>query len=147
MVEKRKKRPFTGPEDVEEILEATIMTENENTVRNDFWSKLTAVAARIPFAEDVVASYYCAFDEKTPMRVKGILLGALAYFIFPVDVIPDFILGLGFTDDAAVLATAIAMIRSNLTPEHRKQACAKLEEVRARSGEFTEAAENAKPVN
>ncbi|MGI9372965.1 MAG: YkvA family protein, partial [Hyphomicrobiales bacterium] len=85
------------------------MAENEKTVRNDFWSKFRAVAARIPFAEDVVACYYCAFDPQTPLRAKGILLAALAYFILPFDVIPDFIIGLGFGDDAAVLATAIAI--------------------------------------
>ncbi len=147
MARQKAKRPFTGPEDVEDVLEATIMAENENTVRTDFWAKMTAVAARIPFAEDVVASYFCAFDRATPLRAKGILLGALAYFILPIDVIPDFILGVGFTDDAAVIATALAMVRRYMTPEHKLQARAKLEEVRARTGEFDQAAEEATPVN
>ncbi|MGI9483507.1 MAG: YkvA family protein [Hyphomicrobiales bacterium] len=147
MAKNRAKDPFSGPEDIEEILEATIMADNENTVRQDFWSKMAAVAARIPFAEDVVASYFCAFDPATPLRVKGILLAAIAYFILPLDTIPDFILGLGFTDDAAVIATALAMIRTHLKPEHRQQARTKLDEVRARSGEFDKAAKDARPVN
>ena len=45
-------------------------------------------------------------------------MGALAYFIVPIDVIPDFIPGLGFTDDAAILAAAISAVRSALRPEH-----------------------------
>jgi uncharacterized membrane protein YkvA (DUF1232 family) len=147
MTKKRKNSPFSGPENFEEVLEATIMADNENTVRNDFWTKITAAAARIPFADEVVAAYYCAFDPSTPMRAKGILLGALAYFILPIDTIPDFILGLGFTDDAAVIATALAMVRRYVTPEHKVLARAKLDEVRSRSGEFDTAADAATPVN
>lgn len=99
-----------------------ILTSNEQKVRSAFWPKLAKVFASIPFAEDAVAAYYCAFDRATPLKVKGILLGALAYFVLPIDAIPDFILGLGFTDDMAVLVTAITMIRSHLKPEHYEKA-------------------------
>ena len=64
------------------------------------------MAGQIPFAEDLAAAYFCAVDPATPSRVKGILFAALAYFVMPVDFIPDFITGLGFTDDAAVFAMA-----------------------------------------
>jgi len=87
--------------------------------------------ASVPFAEDVVAAYYCAFDPATPLKVKGILLGALAYFILPFDVIPDVLLGLGFTDDMAVLYAAISMIRSNMTQAHRDRAKDPLEKLKA----------------
>lgn len=99
-----------------------VLTSNEQKVRSGFWPKLGKVFASIPFAEDAVAAYYCAFDRATPLKVKGILLGALAYFVLPVDAIPDFILGFGFTDDMAVLVTAITMIRSHLKPEHYDKA-------------------------
>ncbi|MFZ5677264.1 MAG: YkvA family protein [Pseudomonadota bacterium] len=95
---------------------------NEQTVRSGFWPKLGKVAASIPFAEDAVAAYYCAFDRATPLKAKGILLGALAYFVMPVDAIPDFVLGLGFTDDMAVLLAAIGMIRAHLKPVHYDRA-------------------------
>jgi len=110
-------------------LPATVMT-NEKTVRDGFWPKLTKVLARIPFAENAVAAWYCAFDPVTPLRVKGILLAALAYFIMPIDVIPDFMIGIGFTDDMAVLATAISLIRSHITDEHYQAARAKLEDLK-----------------
>lgn len=106
-------------------------TSNEASVVKDFWPKLKKSLASIPFAEEVVASYYCAFDPATPLKVKGILLAALAYFIMPIDVIPDFILGLGFTDDMAVLYTAISLIRSHMTQAHRDKAKVTLEKLRA----------------
>lgn len=99
-------------------------------MKQGFWPKLGRVLSRVPFAEDAIAAYFCAFDPATPLKVKGILLAALAYFIFPIDALPDFILGLGFTDDMAVLFTAIGMIRTHMTPAHRDRAKAALEKLR-----------------
>jgi uncharacterized membrane protein YkvA (DUF1232 family) len=92
-----------------------------------FWAKLRRVLAQIPFAEDLVASYYCALDRDTPTRVRAVLFGAIAYFILPADAVPDLFVGLGFTDDAAVLAAAIATVSRHLQPRHRAQARARLE--------------------
>jgi uncharacterized membrane protein YkvA (DUF1232 family) len=97
-------------------------TENESRVRTKFWPKIKSVAASIPFAEDAIAAYYCAFDRETPLHVRATLWGALAYFILPFDVVPDYLPLIGFTDDAAVLATALRMIASNLKPDHREAA-------------------------
>ena len=107
-----------------------VLSRNEETVKQRFWPKLVRVLANVPFAEDMVAAYYCAFDPKTPRRAKGILLAALVYFIMPFDVIPDFILGLGFTDDMAVLLTALNVIRIHMTPEHRDKAREALDRIR-----------------
>lgn len=84
-----------------------------------FWRTVRRAAGKIPFMEDVVAAYYCALDGNTPLRAKAIIFGALGYFILPTDAIPDFILGLGFTDDIAVLTAAITAIRTHVTPAHR----------------------------
>jgi uncharacterized membrane protein YkvA (DUF1232 family) len=91
-------------------------------VRRAFWPKLKRVLAGVPFAEDLVAAYYCAFDRDTPWRVQIALVAALAYFILPFDVIPDMMPVLGFTDDAAVLATAIRMVAGHVTERHREAA-------------------------
>lgn len=107
-----------------------VLARNEDTVRSGFWPKLARVLASVPFAEDAVAAYYCAFDRNTPLKVKGILLAALAYFIMPIDAIPDILLGLGFTDDMAVLFTAISMIRTHMKPEHRDKARETLDKLR-----------------
>ena len=111
-------------------------TSNETTVTREFWPKLKKSLASVPFAEDVVASYYCAFDPATPLKVKGVLLGALAYFIMPFDVIPDVLLGLGFTDDMAVLYAAISMVRSNMTQAHRDKSKMTLEKLKAETVEI-----------
>src|ERR1700720_1287045 len=97
-------------------------------VRRGFWTKARRVAPAFPFPEDLLAAYYCAFDRATPRHVQAALLGALAYFILPFDVIPDMLPVLGFTDDAAVLATALKLVSSHIRPEHRdaaKQAIAR----------------------
>jgi uncharacterized membrane protein YkvA (DUF1232 family) len=113
------------PEERKAQLPAAI-AKNERTVTRGFWKKLAKFAGRIPFAEDAAAAYFCAVDPATPSRVKGLLFAALAYFVVPTDVIPDFIAGFGFTDDAAVLAMAISLVSSQIKPEHRKQARAAL---------------------
>ena len=94
----------------------------EERVRREFWEKARYVAARLPFAEDLLAAYYCAFDQRTPLQVKATLLGALAYFILPFDLIPDMLPVIGFTDDAAVLATAIRLVAAHIGPHHREAA-------------------------
>ncbi len=100
---------------------------DEATVRRGFWAKLRGVAAGLPFAEDLLAAYYCAFDRATPLHVKAALLGALAYFVLPFDAVPDILPVLGFADDAAVLATALRMVAAHLRPEHREAARRALE--------------------
>lgn len=87
-----------------------------------FWDKLRRVIGRIPFAEDLVAAYYCALDGDTPPYVRAVLLGAVAYFVLPADLIPDILPGLGFTDDASVLAAAFAAVGRHLQPRHRAKA-------------------------
>lgn len=95
---------------------------SEADVKARFWSVAKRAARRIPFMDEVVAGYYCALDKQTPMRAKGILLAALAYFVLPTDSIPDVFVGIGFTDDIAVLTAALAAVRAHLTPAHRKAA-------------------------
>ena len=103
-----------------------VIARNERIVEKSFWQKLLKIAGQIPFAEDLAAAYYCATDPATPSKVKGILFAALAYFVLPIDAIPDFITGLGFTDDAAVLALAISLVSRHITDKHRARARATL---------------------
>ncbi len=95
---------------------------NEARVRAGFWPKVRTTVGYIPFAEDALAAYYCAFDRETPLVARATLWGALAYFVLPLDAVPDYLPVLGFADDAAALATAIRMIASHMKPEHREAA-------------------------
>jgi uncharacterized membrane protein YkvA (DUF1232 family) len=104
--------------------------ENARIVNEGFWPKLTRTFSYLPFADRLIAAYYCARDPATPFKVRATLLGALAYFILPADLIPDAILGLGFTDDMAVLVTAFGMIRTHMTEEHLDNARDTIERLR-----------------
>lgn len=105
-----------------EIILPDRMARDERIVQEGFWRTLRRFAGRIPFAEDVVAAYYCAMDRRTPFAARAVLMGAVAYFVAPLDMIPDMIVGLGFTDDATVLATAIAVAGAHIQVEHREAA-------------------------
>ena len=91
-------------------------------VNDGFWPKLRRVARRIPFLGELLAAYYATLDPRTPLQVKAVLMAALAYFVLPIDVIPDFIVGFGFTDDATVLYAALRSVASSIRPEHRQRA-------------------------
>ena len=95
---------------------------DKKRVERGFWPKVRGLLGQVPFLDEAVAAYYCARDPKTPLQVKAVLLGALAYFVLPTDLLPDFIAWLGFTDDAAVLAAAIRTVAPAITPRHREQA-------------------------
>jgi len=90
--------------------------------RARFWPKFWRVLGSIPFADDIAAAYYCAVDDQTPSRVKAVLMAALAYFVMPVDLIPDMLVAVGFTDDATVLATALGVVGAHIKPRHRERA-------------------------
>lgn len=97
------------------------MTE-ETTVRRGFWRKVRKVAGKVPFVPDAVAMYYCMLDAKTPVWVKAAVAAALAYFVVPLDAIPDILVPLGYTDDAAVIAATLKTVGDRVTDEHRTQA-------------------------
>lgn len=98
------------------------LKQDRTRVERDFWQKLKATCRMIPFIDDLTSVYYCAMDPKTPLQTKAILFGALAYFIMPFDIVPDFVALLGFGDDAAVLYAAIRSVLPHIKPEHRVQA-------------------------
>jgi uncharacterized membrane protein YkvA (DUF1232 family) len=99
----------------------------EAAVSAGFWRKLGAFAAKVPFAEDLLTVYYCAFDRTTPTYVRVALMAALAYFVDPFDLIPDMLPVIGLSDDAAVLAGALKLVWDQIKPEHRTAAHAAIE--------------------
>ncbi len=83
---------------------------------------LRRLAGRLPCAEDALAAWFCARDPATPRRVRYTLMAALGYFVLPVDAMPDVLPLIGFTDDAAVIAAAIATVAGAIQPAHRDKA-------------------------
>ncbi len=104
------------------------------TVARGFWGKLRQAFGKVPFLEDATAAYYCATDPETPSSVKAVLMAALTYFVLPADMIPDFIAGLGFTDDATVFLTALSLVSGHMRARHRQQARRALARLGLRGG-------------
>ena len=105
-----------------EILGPEEEAKRSERIKRRFFETFRKAARHIPFAEELVAAYYCAFDPETPDRVRAMLLAALAYFVLPIDSIPDFLLGIGFSDDAAILLATITLVRAHITPIHQAAA-------------------------
>src|SRR4051794_40625838 len=82
-----------------EILGPDDATDKAERVKARFWPTVKKALRIIPFMDEVVAAYYAMLDPRTPPRSRLILIAALAYFVTPFDIVPDFILGLGFIDD------------------------------------------------
>jgi uncharacterized membrane protein YkvA (DUF1232 family) len=70
----------------------------------------------------VLLLYQMLISGKTPLKYKAVVIGALGYFICPIDLIPDMMIGTGFLDDASVLLYALSMISESITPEIKGEA-------------------------
>src|SRR4051812_36360035 len=114
----RLRREPVRPEDYVGGDEAT----NERVVREGFLAKAKRYLNRLPLAHETVAMYFCLLDPRTPLWVKGTVAAALAYFILPLDGVPDLLPLVGFSDDAGVLAAAFTAVSSHITDEHRARA-------------------------
>ncbi len=89
-----------------------------------FWQKMTKSVQKAgeELAVMGIKSWLAMTDSNTSVRHKAILGGALAYFVLPTDMVPDFLAGVGFTDDLAVLTLAANSVGKTITSEHEKQA-------------------------
>lgn len=96
--------------------------DQEQQVKAKFWPTMKRAIRRIPFSRDVVAAFYCATDSQTPLRVRGVLLAALGYFVLPMDALPDIFAVIGFTDDIAVLTGAFALVNRHIHERHYEAA-------------------------
>lgn len=119
-----------GPED----------EKKQARIRAKFWPTVKKALRTIPFMDEVVAAYFAMLDPQTPMQARLILIGALAYFVLPFDLVPDIIFGVGFLDDASILAAAIASVSSSITDDHREAARQALAEAPAETQSKSETA-------
>ena len=117
----------------EEIDAMRRAARDEEKVGSDLFALLRKVGRRIPFAEDALSAWYCATDPATDRKVKLVLIGALAYFVMPADLLPDLLPLIGFSDDAAVIAAAVAAVTRSIKPEHRDRARSALQDTAVRS--------------
>lgn len=106
----------------------TIKQYQDKYSESGFWDKIRTVARRagINVIYCALLLYYVLKSPRVSWEQKSIILGALGYFILPIDLIPDFIPIAGFTDDLSALITAYAAVKSCITPEIREQAKEKI---------------------
>jgi uncharacterized membrane protein YkvA (DUF1232 family) len=97
---------------------------------NSFWDKVKTYGkmAGREVVEKALWLYYAARAPQTPTWAKTAIYGALAYFIFPFDAIPDFIPLAGYTDDLGVLVAALGTVAAHISDDIKGQAAARLEE-------------------
>lgn len=95
---------------------------------SDFWKKISDVAVKA--GKGVIGMALTLFYGigSAPMKDKMLILGALGYFILPVDAIPDFIPVAGYTDDLAALTAIYNVVKGSLGPEAARRADEKLKE-------------------
>lgn len=88
------------------------------------WKKISSVAKRAgtKVLYPVLILYYVLMDKNTPLTHKAIILGALGYFILPIDLLPDGIPYIGYTDDFTALMTCIKAVNDCITPVIRQKA-------------------------
>lgn len=85
-------------------------------VKDNFGRKIKSVKDRIPFLRDVVALYRFMTDPQAAWYDKGLVIGALTYFIVPLDAIPDIAPFVGFLDDLGVIAFVVRHLGGKLKP-------------------------------
>ena len=102
----------------------------KNYSESEFWIKLKKVArkAGVKVVYAALLLYYVLRNPATPSADRAKILGALGYFILPIDLLPDFLPVAGFTDDLAALTWALYSVARNVTPEVRIMSRQKLGE-------------------
>lgn len=95
-----------------------------------FWEKFRECAKSVGCEgiRNVLRLFYALDSKDMPQKVKLIIYGALGYFILPLDVIPDFIPLVGFTDDLGIIAAALGVASLYITSDVKARADAKLAE-------------------
>ena len=99
---------------------------------NRFWKKVERVAKKVGATVllPVFTLYYMLQDDKVSLQHKAYIVGALGYFILPIDLIPDGILPvIGFSDDIAVMTLVLKLVKDSITPEIKARANARVSEI------------------
>lgn len=85
---------------------------------------------KVPFVDDIFAMYYCARDPKTPPKIRFVIVGTLLYLVSPIDLIPDFLAVVGYTDDVTALIVAARVVSGHVSDDHRNQAAMRIAQMR-----------------
>ena len=110
---------YEKPEELSEI-EAKSSEDREKYIDENLWEKLERVGKKISFAKDIFALVKYMRDSNVSWYRKSIVVGALIYFIVPVDAIPDITPLIGYLDDLGVITAVLKFLGSELIPYYDK---------------------------
>ena len=121
-------------EEQENSIHKALLVQNEKSVGSDGVPLFTKMrngfaAAGSELIIQALELFYGATDTKTPKGARALAMAALAYFIMPLDAIPDMIPLLGFTDDLAMIFGAINKLHPHINQQHKKQAREKFDDM------------------
>ncbi len=113
---------------VEEIENLEFEKYEDKYSESGLWDKIRKNIAKIgvKVIYQALLLYYVAQSPNCPSKIKAGIIGALGYLISPIDLIPDIMPGIGYADDAAAIATAVALAQIYITDEIKEQAKAKI---------------------
>ena len=96
----------------------------EEYSEDSFWEKIKGVlkTAGLPLIYKALQLYYVMLKPECPMHIKAAIVGALGYFISPIDLIPDIIPIVGFTDDLGAVASALLLAHMYIDEEVKRKA-------------------------
>lgn len=125
-----KEENMENQEEIAKYADTEIKKYEKDYSEEGFWDKVLNFAKQAGGNVIYIALilYYLATESDVPIRVKTIILGALGYFILPIDLIPDVIPIIGYVDDAGILLAALLMAAAYITPEIKEKARLKLSE-------------------
>ncbi len=119
-----KQKPEATPAAPEQIHEYA-----DNYDAASLWAKMRKYAQRAGYEvlEKALWLHYAAQKPDTPAWARATAYGALGYFILPTDAIPDWLFGIGFTDDLGALTLAVATLAAYIDGDVRHRATRKLD--------------------
>ncbi|TYR80630.1 DUF1232 domain-containing protein [Priestia megaterium] len=106
---------------------------NKNTEKHfsdeKLWDKLKKFGrkAGASVVYTVLLLYYTLQKPEVPPKAKAVIIGALGYFILPIDLIPDLAAGIGYTDDFGALGLALVQVAMYIDDEIKQKAKTKLQ--------------------
>lgn len=89
--------------------------EGSDYIEENFWEKVERVGKKLSFTKDLKALFNYFTSQNIPWYRKSIVVGALVYFIMPIDSIPDIAPLIGYLDDLGVITAVIKYLGSELT--------------------------------
>lgn len=139
-VEKEEEQVADLKEEAEKLSAEDINQHEEHFSEEKFWNKVQKFSKRAgtSLVYAVLLLYYTLQKPDVPLKVKATIVGALGYFILPLDIIPDLAIGVGYADDLSVVLFALVQIALYVDDEIKMQAKNKLKDLFGENVDTTE---------